>query len=107
MVRGMDNVSAAQAADLAVLTVPFNHQVDVLSEVKAALQGKILIDTTVPLVPPRVARVQLPSAGSAALIAQQLLGTSVKVVSAFQNVAAELLLRDGALDCDVLVCGND
>ncbi len=107
VVTGTDNVTAATSADIVVLTVPFSHQIAVLTEVKSALQGKILIDTTVPLVPPRVARVQLPSSGSAGLAAQQLLGDGVKVVSAFQNVAADLLKSDDALDCDVLVCGDD
>ena len=105
-IRGTDNVAAAQSASIAVLTVPFSHQAAVLSDVKAALQGKILVDTTVPLVPPRVARVQLPTEGSAALIARNLLGSDVRVVSAFQNVAAELLRSDEKVDCDVLVCGD-
>jgi NADPH-dependent F420 reductase len=106
-VSGMDNLSAAHAADIAVLTVPFSHQTAVLSEVKAALQGKILLDATAPLLPPKVARVQLPPAGCAGAISQQLLGENVKVVTSFQNVAADLLQSDAELDCDVLVCGDD
>lgn len=106
-VRGTDNFAAAQAADIVALTVPFSHQAPTLEQVKSALQGKILIDVTVPLVPPKVARVQLPPAGSAGQIAQQLLGDGVRVVSAFQNVAAQHLQEGHALDCDVLVCGDD
>lgn len=106
-VRGADNLAAAQAADIVVLTVPFSHQAATLEQVKDALQGKILIDVTVPLVPPKVARVQLPPAGSAGQIAQNLLGEKVRVVSAFQNVAAHHLQEGHALDCDVLVCGDD
>jgi NADPH-dependent F420 reductase len=74
---------------------------------KPVLAGKILIDVTVPLVPPKVARVQLPGEGSAGQIAQELLGVEVKVVSAFQNVAAQHLQEGHGLDCDVLVSGND
>jgi NADPH-dependent F420 reductase len=74
--------------------------------VREALQGKILIDVTVPLVPPKVARVQLPEQGSAGEIAQALLGEEVRVVSAFQNVAAAHLQEGRGLDCDVLVSGN-
>lgn len=59
-VKAMDNLSAAQAADIVAMTVPFSHQSSTLESVKEALQGKILIDVTVPLVPPKVARVQLP-----------------------------------------------
>lgn len=62
---------------------------------------------TVPLVPPKVARVQLPSEGSAGQIAQAILGDEVRVVSAFQNVAAHHLQEGAGIDCDVLVCGND
>lgn len=106
-VRGTDNVAAAQAADIVAITVPFNHQAPTLEQVKNALQGKILIDVTVPLVPPKVARVQLPAEGSAGQIAQKIVGEGVRVVSAFQNVAAHHLQEGHALDCDVLVCGDD
>jgi NADPH-dependent F420 reductase len=105
-VQAMENLGAAQAADIITLTVPFSHQASTLELVKPALLGKILIDVTVPLVPPKVARVQLPEQGSAGQIAQALLGEEVAVVSAFQNVAAAHLQEGSGLDCDVLVCGN-
>jgi hypothetical protein len=103
----MDNQSAAEAADIAALTVPFAPHRSTLESLRDALQGKILIDVTVPLVPPKVARVQLPEEGSAGQIAQEILGDDVKVVSAFQNVAAVHLQEGSELDCDVLVCGNN
>ena len=106
-VRGMDNVAAAQVAEIAVVTVPFANHMAILRDVRAALSGKVLIDTTVPLVPPKVATVQLPPEGSAAVAAQRFLGASVRVVSAFQNVAAHKLQAGEAIDCDVLVCGDD
>ena len=104
--QGMVNVDAASQAEIACLTVPFSFQLDILSEVKDALSGKILIDGTVPLVPPKVMRVQLPEEGCAAIRAQTLLGDSVQVISAFQNISAELLQTDAEIDCDVLVCGD-
>lgn len=106
-VSAMDNVAAAQAADIAAITVPFAHQRGTLECVKDALQGKILIDVTVPLVPPKVMRVQMPEEGSAGQIAQEVLGEDVRVVSAFQNVAAHHLQGGHGMECDVLVCGND
>jgi NADPH-dependent F420 reductase len=62
----------------------------------------------VPLVPPKVARVQLPGDGSAVAAIQRALGEGVSVISAFQNVSAHHL-KDLAhnVDCDVLVCGDD
>ena len=105
-VQAMENLAAAEAANIVTLTVPFSHQASTLQLVKPALQGKILIDVTVPLVPPKVARVQLPEQGSAGQIAQELLGEDVYVVSAFQNVAAAHLQEGRGVECDVLVSGN-
>ncbi|MBB3046575.1 hypothetical protein FHR99_000811 [Litorivivens lipolytica] len=105
-VEAMGNLAAAEAADIVAMTVPFAHHSSTLELVKPALKGKILIDVTVPLVPPKVARVQLPEAGSAGQIAQNLLGEDTQVVSAFQNVAAHHLQEGKGLDCDVLVCGD-
>ena len=106
--QGADNASAAARGEIVVLTVPHAAQLATLADVEPALAGKILVDVTVPLVPPKVSRVHLPEGGSAAVNAQTMLGTSVRVVSAFQNVAAELLADLGRpIDCDVLVCGDD
>jgi hypothetical protein len=106
-VEAMENLDAARAADIVTLTVPFAHQASTLEHVRDALEGKILVDVTVPLVPPRVGRVQLPDEGSAGQIAQNLLGESVRVVSAFQNVAAHHLQEGHGIECDVLVTGDD
>lgn len=105
--QGMANADAARAGEVVVLTVPFSSAAATLDEIKDALQGKILVDTTVPLVPPRVARVQLPPEGCAAVAAQARVGAGVRVVSAFHNVAAHKLQEvEKPLDCDVLVFGE-
>ncbi len=104
--EAMENPNAAKAGDIVVLTVPAEHQVSTLESVRAGLKGKILIDVTVPLVPPNVGTVQLPPEGSAGKRAQLLLGDDVMVVTAFQNVAAHLLQQDVKIECDVLVAGN-
>jgi len=104
--RAMVNQEAAVAGDIVVLTVPFAHQLSTLKSVKSALTGKILIDVTVPLMPPAVGKVQLPEGGSAGKQAQDLLGDEVMVVTAFQNIAAHLLQQDVKIECDVLVAGN-
>ena len=107
-ISGVTNEAAARAAEIVMLTVPYAAQRATVEEVREALRGKILIDTTVPLVPPKVARVQLPAGGSAVAAIQALLGEEVRVVSAFQNVSAHRLRDlDHAVDCDVLVCGDD
>ena len=71
------------------------------------MKGKVVLDVTVPLVPPKVSIVHIPKNGSAALSAQRILGEDVKVISAFQNISFELLLGNEPIDCDVLVCGKD
>lgn len=102
------NLGAAAAADIVVLTVPYAAQLATATEVAVALDGKILVDATVPLVPPRASCVQLPEGGSAVAAVAVALGPSVRVVSAFQNVSAHLLRKlDAEVDCDVLVCGDD
>ncbi|WP_018991447.1 NADPH-dependent F420 reductase [Aromatoleum toluclasticum] len=101
------NLDAARQADVVVVTVPFASQAAVLEEIRPAVHGKIVVDTTVPLVPPKVMRVQLPPEGCAALRAQALLGDGVRVVSAFHNVAAHKLATDAEVECDVLVFGDD
>ncbi len=105
-VKGLSNVAAAESADLVVLTVPFAVHKEMLETIKPLVQGKIVIDVTVPLVPPKVTRAQMPPAGSAAQEAQLILGEGVQVASAFQNISYEHLLNDEPVDCDVLVCGS-
>jgi NADPH-dependent F420 reductase len=106
-VQGLDNKDATAAGDIVVLTVPFSNQRRILESVQDELQGKILVDATVPLIPPKVRTVQLPPGGSVAKASQEFLGEGVRVVSAFQNIAADHMQEDHAVDCDILVCGND
>jgi len=105
--HGADNLAAARQGDIVFITVPWASQAAILEEIKPALAGKLVVDTTVPLVPPKVARVQLPKEHSAALAAQVRLGPQVRVVSAFHNVAAQKLAGGGPIDCDVLVFGDN
>jgi len=104
---GLANADAAIAGSILIVTVPFAAQEQTLAEIAPHVAGKIVVDTTVPLVLPKVMRVQLPPGGSAAQRAQKLLGPDVKVVSAFHNVAAHKLATDQDIACDVLVFGDD
>lgn len=106
-VSGASMTGAADQAEIVVVTVPSGAQEATLAEIRPGVQGKIVVDTTVPLVPPKVMRVQLPPEGSAALRAQRILGDGVRVVSAFHNVAAAKLAKTEPVDCDVLVFGDD
>ena len=104
---GLANADAAQAGDIVIVAVPFVAQEASLAEIAPHVAGKIVVDTTVPLVPPKVMRVQLPPEGSAAQRAQKLLGETVTMVSAFHSVAAHKLATDENIACDVLVFGDD
>lgn len=104
--RGASNAHAANAAEVILVTVPWASHAAILDEIAPHVAGKLVIDTTVPLVPPKVARVQLPAEHAAALATQKRL-TDARVVSAFHNVAAHKLQRDEPVDCDVLVFGDD
>jgi 8-hydroxy-5-deazaflavin:NADPH oxidoreductase len=104
---GKTNKEAVENCSIAVLTVPYEFHQSILQELKSTLQGKYLLDVTVPLVPPKVSTVQIPPFGSAAMQAQTIVGEGVKVISAFQNISFELLLSEEKIECDVLVCGVD
>ena len=110
-ITGVENSAACAAADLLVLTVPFEGQASLLKELKPAIRsGSILIDATVPLaagVGGRVSRTLGVWQGSAAQQAAELVPKGVSVVAAFHNISAELLNGDAPLDCDVIVCSDD
>ena len=110
-VEGTDNMQAAAAAPVVVLTVPFAAQAAVLKSIKPSLKECVLVDCTVPLavaVGGRVTRLLSVWEGSAAQQARALVPKEVPVLAAFHNVSAELLQRqDAPLDCDILVCGDD
>jgi NADPH-dependent F420 reductase len=106
-ISGTDNLSAAQQAELVVLSVPYWAQASTLDSVKTALEGKILLTVVAPT-GEKAARVhRLESGLSAAEEAQNQLGEGTAVVAAFQNIGAHHLLDlEHEMDCDVLVCGD-
>lgn len=106
-VTGDDNPGAARRGDIVVLAVPYSNHAEILAEIKPQLAGKIVVDTVVPLVPPKVSTVQLPPDGSAALEARRILGPEVRLVSAFHNVGAAKLRAGARAECDVLVFSDD
>jgi 8-hydroxy-5-deazaflavin:NADPH oxidoreductase len=107
-IAGVSNSDAA-AAELVIVTVPYDGHADLLSSLATELAGKIVVDSVNPLgfdkQGPFLLRV---AAGSAAQEAQQLLPEST-VIAAFHHVSA-VLLDDPTVDHfadDVLVLGED
>lgn len=105
--QGADNAAAAKDKDFVIVTVPYSAHSATLAQIKEHLGSAIVVDATVPLVPPKVMRVQLPQAGSAAAEAREQLGDGVRLVTAFHSVAAHKLILDEPIDCDVLVFSDD
>jgi 8-hydroxy-5-deazaflavin:NADPH oxidoreductase len=106
-VRGTDNRAAAQSADIVLLCVPYSSHDAIVADIKPVMDGKILVDAVVPLVPPKVSVVQIPAAGSPAIVAQKLLGAGARVAAAFHNVGAKKLHAGAKADCDVLVFADE
>lgn len=106
LLEGMENGDAVEACDIAVITVPYSAHKPTLESLKDDLDGKVLIDVVVPIMPPKVTKVQMPEAGSVAQEAQGILGDNCSVVDAFQNISHERLIGEGEIDCDVLVSGK-
>jgi hypothetical protein len=103
-----DNAYAAREAEIVLLSVPYDGHGETLQALKPHLAGRILIDITVPLKPPKVSEVQLPPGKAASLEAQAILGPETRVVAALHHVSsAHLADADHAIDCDVLVCSDD
>jgi NADPH-dependent F420 reductase len=109
-VSGLGNADAACAADIVVLSVPFEAHAATLDLIADGAQGKILIDVTAPLDPENKKKTWRVPEGSAAQAAQSRLGPNVRVVAAFQNISYTHLTdlhKDEGVGGDVLVCGND
>ncbi|MEO1269820.1 MAG: NADPH-dependent F420 reductase [Myxococcota bacterium] len=105
---GGDNRWAVEEAEVVVLSVPYGAHKATLTALAPALKGKILVDITVPLKPPRVREVHLPEGESAALEAQAICGPEVRVVATLHHVSSVLLAKlDEPLHGDVLVCSDD
>jgi len=105
-IEGFELAEAAKLCDLGVITVPYISHATTLKTVKEFMQGKILVDTTVPF-QKEVTKVSLPKAGSAAIEAQNILGGGVTVIAALQNIGSHLLSSENNIDAEVLISGND
>jgi NADPH-dependent F420 reductase len=107
-VRGVTNDEAASEGELIVLSIPYEGQAAALPAYAAAVAGKTVVVTDVPLAF-EGGRPSMPAVpeGSAAQQAQALL-PQAHVVGAFQNLSAIKLWKgDLPLDQDVIICGDD
>lgn len=108
-IEGTDNASAVEAAGrIVLLAVPYAAHDATIEAVRPGLAGRILVDIVVPLAQGNPRAYAPPADGSATEAAQRLVGAEVPVVGALHNVSAHVLgTLDHAINCDVLVCGDD
>ena len=107
-IGGDTNAAASAAADVIILSVPYDSQAGIIEQIREGCQGKTVVSVVVPLKPPRVSHVWRPPGGSAAEEAQAQLGDGARVVAAFQNISATHLKElDHSVDCDILITGDD
>jgi len=108
-IEGTDNSAAVEAAErIVMLAVPYAAHDETIEAVRSRLAGKIFVDIVVPLAQGNPRAYSPPADGSATEAAQRMLGPDIAVVGALHNVSAHSLAAlDKAINCDVLVCGDD
>jgi NADPH-dependent F420 reductase len=106
-IEGGDNAWAVEQSEVVLVSVPYAAHTDLLTALRPALEGRLVIDITVPLRPPRVQEVHLPPGHAAALEAQAILGSSARVVATLHHVSSSHLADpEHTIGCDVLVCSD-
>lgn len=107
-VKGGDNPTACQEGDLIIVTVPYSAHASTFRSIKDSIGGKIVVDITVPIQPPKIRSVHLPGGQAAALEAKAILGDGVRLVAGLHHISSEHLGDpEHHFDCDVLVCSDD
>jgi len=102
------NLEAVEAAEIVVVSVPYEAQATILPPLREAVAGKVVVNVVNPMVfddiGPKAIRVE---AGSAAEENQEL-WPEARVASAFHDVSSRRLWRvDEPIDTHVLICGDD
>jgi 8-hydroxy-5-deazaflavin:NADPH oxidoreductase len=105
-IRSGTNAEAAAWCDLAVVSVPYQSHTALLTPLKQDLQGKMILDATVPIDPSNLLQTRTESGTSAAEETSSIVG-GAEVFAAFQTISHRLLRNPEARDHDVLVGGPD
>ena len=102
--KGVPYREASAGCDLAIITVPYSAQQDLLASLKVELTGKIVIDAIVPLNPSDPTQIRTATGMSAAEEAAEAI-PGAHVFAAFQTVSHRVLMRPEAVT-DILVAGG-
>ncbi len=107
-ILGFDNMTAADGADVIILTVPHEHVSGVIDTVRPVLDRQIIISPVVPMTKSEYFEYNPPTQGSAAEEILKMLPEGTCLVAAYHTIASgRLCSLDPAFRCDVLICGND
>lgn len=107
-ILGFDNRTAAEEADVIILTIPYEHVSVVIDVVRPVLSDQIIVSPVVPMTRNEYFEYNTPARGSAAQEIQAALPEGMNVVAAFHTIASRRLCSlDPAFQCDVMICGDD
>lgn len=107
-IRGFDNKTASEDADVIILTIPYTHVSGVIDTIRPVLNNQIIVSPVVPMVKNEYFKYNPPVQGSAAEQIQEMLPQGMHVVAAYHTIASRVLCSlDPAFKCDVLICGDD
>lgn len=108
-IEGMVNAEAARAAEVVVVSIPFEHAASTVRQIRDSFTSQIVISPVVPMVKRgKVFVYSPPPQGSAALEIKEALPETVKLVSAYHSLPAKALREiDHVLNYDVVICGDD
>jgi NADPH-dependent F420 reductase len=108
-IEGIVNAEAALAAEVVVITLPYEHAASTIRQIKGSFTNQIVVSPVVPMVKKgKVFVYAPPSQGSAALEIKEALPNTVKLVSAYHNLPAKELRKiEHLLEYDVVICGDD
>jgi NADPH-dependent F420 reductase len=108
-VAGADNLDVATRSDIVIVAVPWDGHAALLTELRDALAGKVVVDCVNPLGFDKQGPYALPvEEGSAVQQAAALLPDS-RICAAFNHVSAPLLAdpQVDRIDLDVLICTEE
>jgi len=107
-ILGFDNMTAAEGADVIILTIPHEPVSEVIDSVRPVLDHQIIISPVVPMAKSKYFEYTPPTQGSAAEEILEMLPEGNSVVAAYHTIASRRLCSlDPTFKCDVLICGDD
>jgi NADPH-dependent F420 reductase len=108
-IEGMVNAEAARAAEVVIISIPFEHAASTIRQIQGSFTNQIVVSPVVPMIKRgKVFIYSPPPHGSSALEIKEALPETAKLVSAYHNLPAKALREiDHVLDYDVVMCGDD